>query len=246
MLADQLAAAVAEARSHRQLDELARLLWRGLSEGHVSDAAAEAISGAVEARRLRFKGNVALSRPKAVSEPRRPVSRDKLKSLQRRRQLAMSGAIPSRLAAGFTLSEIAVMTVVAREVQRRGKCEMPLGKIAALAGVCRTVAQNALRQARRLGLVAVQERRRAGWRSDTNVITVTSRDWAAWLRLGGRVQEAEHHVVPRVILRSNSVEEVQTAGDARLRSLSVPSILSAPNREVRNGAYQRGVHLQRP
>ena len=42
-------------------------------------------------------------------------------------------------------------------------------------------AQNALRQARRLGLVTVQERRRRGMASLTNVVRVISREWLAWI-----------------------------------------------------------------
>ena len=44
--------------------------------------------------------------------------------------------------------------------------------IAALAGVSRSTTQNALRAARRLGLIEVKERRRRGLPSLTNVIKV--------------------------------------------------------------------------
>jgi hypothetical protein len=73
--------------------------------------------------------------------------------------LAASGAVPGRIAAGFTQGEAAVLSVIGREVQRGGRCEMPLDKIAALAGVSRSTVQNALREARRVGLVTVTERR---------------------------------------------------------------------------------------
>jgi hypothetical protein len=57
--------------------------------------------------------------------------------------------------------------VVAREVQRADRCELCLDKISALAGVSRSTTQNALHEARRLGLVTVTERRRRGAKSLT-------------------------------------------------------------------------------
>jgi hypothetical protein len=46
--------------------------------------------------------------------------------------------------------------------------------------------QNALRQARLLGLLNVKERRIPGVMSLPNIITVASREWASWLKLGGQ------------------------------------------------------------
>jgi hypothetical protein len=98
----------------------------------------------------------------------------------------MSGAVPAKIAAAFTLGELAVLSVIAREVQRRdGACSLPIDAIAALAGVSRTTAQNSLRQGRHLGLLKVKERRRRGLPSLTNVIKVISPEWASWLKLSG-------------------------------------------------------------
>jgi hypothetical protein len=94
--------------------------------------------------------------------------------------------MPPQIAANFTTGEAAVLTVVAREVQRSGRCEFYLDKIAALAGVCRSTAQNALHEARRLGLLTVTERRRRGAKSLTNVVEVISPEWRAWLRIGSK------------------------------------------------------------
>jgi hypothetical protein len=52
--------------------------------------------------------------------------------------------------------EDAVLTIIAQECRRHGRCELCVDAIAALAGVGRTTAQNALRQARELGLVVAQ------------------------------------------------------------------------------------------
>jgi DNA-binding transcriptional MocR family regulator len=96
----------------------------------------------------------------------------------------MSGVIPARIAASFTQGEVAALTVVARTVQKCGVCVLPIDAIAALAGVSRTTAQNALRQARRLGLIEVKERRRRGLPSMTNVIRVIAAEWLNWLKIG--------------------------------------------------------------
>ena len=97
----------------------------------------------------------------------------------------MSGVVPAKIAAAFTPGELAVLSVIGRQCQRGGTCSLPIDAIAALAGVSRTSVQNALRQARRLGLLEVKERRRRGLRSLTNIVRVISKDWTAWLKLGG-------------------------------------------------------------
>jgi hypothetical protein len=53
------------------------------------------------------------------------------------------------------------------------------------AGTCRTTVKNALREARRLNLVTVQERRRRGQKSLTNLVRIISPEWTAWIRIGG-------------------------------------------------------------
>jgi hypothetical protein len=97
----------------------------------------------------------------------------------------MSGVVPAKIAASFTTAELAVLTVIARQCQRGGACTLPVDARAALAGVCRRTVQGALRQARLIGLVLVKERRVPGRRSGTNIVTVISKDWLAWLKLGG-------------------------------------------------------------
>jgi Bacterial regulatory proteins, gntR family len=74
--------------------------------------------------------------------------------------------------------------VIGRQCQRGGACSLPIDAIAALAGVGRTTVKNALRAAKTEGLVLVKERRIPGRKSLTNVVTVISRDWLGWLRVG--------------------------------------------------------------
>jgi hypothetical protein len=187
MLADQFHEAAAAARNIAAVDEVARLTWRAHVEGHLADAEAAAISEAVEARRSEIKGMRPAPLPSPSTGRRKPPrSPDRRASIERRRRTAASGAMPPAIASQFTTGEAAVLAVVAREVQRSGRCEFYLDKIAALAGVCRSTAQNALHEARRLGLLRVTERRRRGAKSLTNVVEIVSGEWRAWLRIGSK------------------------------------------------------------
>ena len=56
----------------------------------------------------------------------------------------------------------------------------------ALAGVCRKTVKNALKEAQRHGLLGIEERRLSAWRNAPNVVTITSREWGAWLRMRRR------------------------------------------------------------
>ena len=92
--------------------------------------------------------------------------------------------MPPQLAARFTPAEQAVRAVVAREMQKRQVCVLPVDAIAALAGVCSRLAQSAMRAAEAIGLILIRERRRPGMPSLTNVVTVVSKEWLGWLRRG--------------------------------------------------------------
>jgi DNA-binding transcriptional ArsR family regulator len=106
-------------------------------------------------------------------------------SMERRRSWAASGRMPPRLAARFTLAEQAVLAVVAVKVAEHGTCGLTIGHIAALAGVSETTVRNAIREARALGLVTVEERRKSAWVSFPNLVRIVSPEWASWLRLHG-------------------------------------------------------------
>jgi hypothetical protein len=185
MLADQFQTAAAAAKNTHAVDELARLTWRAHGEGQIGDIDAAAIGEALQRRRASLAMS-AYPRPAMAAHARRcePRSPDRRASLERRRRQAMSGIVPARLAAHFTPGELAVLSVIGRQCQKRGACSLPIDALAALAGVCRTVVKNALRQARAVGLVLVKERRIPGRKSLTNVITAIG-DWSAWLRRGG-------------------------------------------------------------
>lgn len=112
------------------------------------------------------------------------MSPDKAASRDRRGLLACSGPMPPTLAARFTRGELAVLRIVADEVAAKGVCGLCIDAIAARAGVCRRLAQNAIRLAERDGLLTIQERRHQGRRSDPNLIRIISHEWQAWMRRG--------------------------------------------------------------
>jgi hypothetical protein len=68
MLATQFHQAARAARNSAGLDHVARLLWRAHAEGHVSDADAEAIAGALQARRAAISG-VGVGKPLGLAMP---------------------------------------------------------------------------------------------------------------------------------------------------------------------------------
>ena len=55
-----------------------------------------------------------------------------------------------------------------------------------VAGVARSTVKNALRQARTLGLLTIEERAQTAWRNLSNVVRVVSKEWTAWMRLARR------------------------------------------------------------
>lgn len=201
MFAHQLRAAV-EAAPRTGLVELSAALWKGFAAGALSEAEAEELSGLIEARRRVPKsgepplpgsgerGAKAKFSLYPARRPQRPPARSV--AIERRRRLAASGPMPPALACRFTTGELAVLRIVADEFRDRGSCTLCLDAIAARAGVSRSLAKAAIKQARRLGMVEVIERRRVGAKSLPNVVTVVDREWLAWIArgkaIGGRNQ----------------------------------------------------------
>ena len=197
MFADEIRRAI-EASSRITLPQVTALLWRAYGEGHVTETEAETLSGLIEARtdapaarrlpaglRPSPEAAIAPTFQDGAGAPRRAVgSRPRTEaSLERRRRWAASGRLPPGLAAQFTLAEQAVLALVATETSKRGDCRLAVGQLAAIAGVAETTVRNALREAKRLGLVTVEERRVTGFRNDTNVVRIVSPEWQAWMRV---------------------------------------------------------------
>lgn len=205
-----MTAAIEAARTLAQMDALCRDVWRAHSSGAVDDAGAQRLAERLHERRLAVRETIQpigipLGRA-TIFPPRRPQrSPDRAASRDRRRLLASSGPLPPALAARFTEGQRAVLKVVGDEVAAKGVCGLCLDAIAARAGVCRRLAQAAIRLAAGDGLITIQERRRQGRENDTNLIRVVSREWQAWLRRGRRFVPAIHsegvgakRILPRI------------------------------------------------
>jgi hypothetical protein len=105
-------------------------------------------------------------------------------AIERRRRLASSGPLPPSIACRFTVGELAVLRIVGDEVAERGACDRTLGEVAARAGVCRALAQQAIRKAAREELLTIEERPQPGRKSLPNVVRIISREWRTWLQRG--------------------------------------------------------------
>src|SRR4051794_31003923 len=179
MFVDELRRAV-EASPRAELPTVAALLWKAYAAGQVTEAEASALSETIELKRALPPAQKPIQRRLIGSPPRSPAS------LERRRRWAASGALPPALASGSPPAETAVLAVVAAEHQKHGRCTLVIDHIAALAGVGRTTVKNALREAQRQSLIRIEERRLSAWRNAPNVVTITSREWSAWLRMRTR------------------------------------------------------------
>src|ERR671916_3209648 len=185
-----MAAAIDGARTLTRLDHLSCSIWQGLAAGAVADDDAQALAERLHARRTFLRGEIKpvgipVGRPsifpprRLQRAPKRPVA------IARRRHLAASGPMPPALACMFTVSELAVLRIIGDEVRQHGQCARCVDELAARAGVCRSMVKNAIREAARLGLLTVEERRREGRRNLPNVVRIVSKEWATWLKRGG-------------------------------------------------------------
>src|SRR5215217_7253547 len=193
---DQMAAAIDGARTLTRLDHLSRSIWQGLTAGAVADDDAQALAERLHARRAIVRGEInpvgiPVGRP-SIFPPRRPQrAPQRPAAIARRRHLAASGPMPPALACKFTVSELAVLRIIGDEVRQHGHCARCVDEIAARAGVCRSMVKNALREAARLGLLTVEERRREGRRNLPNVVRIVSKEWTNWLARGGRASHSK-------------------------------------------------------
>jgi hypothetical protein len=123
-------------------------------------------------------------KPTLFPARRHPRSPDREASRGRRRILGGSNDMPPRLRALFTEGERAVHAVVAGEVKHHGVCDLPVNRIAQLAGVSRSTVQNALRKAKQWGLIKVTLRRRPGQKNEPNLVEIVSPEWRVWIKRG--------------------------------------------------------------
>lgn len=255
MFADHLRSAI-EAAPRINLPTITAQLWRAFGEGHVSEAEAEALAMLIEARQaLRSPDPRATAGPIGSNAPQdrsgsprtgRNGSRPRTDaSIERRRRWAASGRLPPALAARFTLAEQAVLSLIAAETVRRKDCRLSISGLAAIAGVSETTVRNAIREAVRLGLVTVEERRITGWRNDTNVVRIVSAEWTAWLRLTRKRKEEVPTTEPEgggcKSVKGTSTE-ILTLWNLRLTepSQGLPKGSGRPSGQRSRGIVERG------
>jgi DNA-binding MarR family transcriptional regulator len=210
-----------------ELDHLARSIWQTHSDGGLSDSEAQELAERVASRRMPLRGARKLkdghSLISAIPQARFKNRGYRLsESLQRRKRLAFSGPLPPAIAAHFTIAELAALRIIGDDVRARGRCDACNDEIAARAGISRSSAKNAVREAVRLGMLSREERRYRGRRSDPNVLTIISREWLAWLHKAGRGQNRDHQGYK--IKNKAQSESGQTCGRVtRFTVRSVPS-----------------------
>ena len=211
MFAVEILKMIAELRSLSRLDAIAKEVWAAWAAGAVADDQAHALSEAVRARKEAVRGDdrglphLAASgavlagkeragegmypRDSIFPPKRRPKSPDRQRSIARRRRLAASGPLPPQIAAQFTTGQLAVLRIVADEVEsRRGTCALTIGELAARAGVCTALARNSIRIAERLFLISTEFRKRSGKPHLPSVIRIISKAWNSWLIIGPKVK----------------------------------------------------------
>jgi hypothetical protein len=176
-----------------QLDAMARVIWERYGAGAVNDDEASYLASCIERRRpvsrrtstgkfaILGKMNGRLSRFLPRQRQRSP---DRKASRDRRRMLGGSSALPDNLRHYYTEGQRSVLCIVAGEIKRHGVCDLPIDKIAALAGVCRTTVQTAMHEGRRLLHIKITERPQQGRKSLPNIVEIISREWLTWIKRG--------------------------------------------------------------
>jgi hypothetical protein len=188
-------AAIEGAGTLAQMDALSRQLWQGHGAGALGDHEAQSLAERLHGRRSAIREGI---RPVGIPAgraslfpPRRsPRSPDRIASRERRRLLACSGPLPPQIAVRFTEGQRAVLRIVADEVAAKGVCGLCVDAIAARAGVCRRLAQGALRLAAGDGLLTIEERRHEGRKNSPNLVRIISAEWQMWIRRGAGQKRA--------------------------------------------------------
>jgi hypothetical protein len=191
MLVDHMLCTIDGART-TELAQLGSDISRAYANGALAEDDYQRLWEAIQTRRTetRPKPRAApFSAPRATA--RRPQrSPDRQASIERRRRLA-DLALPQQFSDKFTTAEKSALLVAGDEAAKHGCCTLCLDAIAARAGTCKTVVQEAFRKARKLVLLDVQERRRKGQRSLTNIVRIISKVWRRWLTKGGGFRKTE-------------------------------------------------------
>jgi hypothetical protein len=190
MLVDDIADRIAIA-CPAEIDAIIKDMWVDHTHGLLTENEMEALDEAARARREAVEVRRQAARPgpaprpgnapRVAARPRRPRSPDKQASITRRRGIGQERWLPPNLASKLTQGEIAVASVMVREIVHHGVCSLPNDAIAALAGTCVTMVKNVRRLAEALGWITVIHRPRRGQKSLTNLIHTLNPELRAWI-----------------------------------------------------------------
>jgi hypothetical protein len=221
-----------------QLDNIASRIWFVRGQDQLTDAAADYLQHCVIRRRsaggMRHPVTAAIQRLagrlSSRFKPRKPPrSPDREASRNRRRMLGGSSALPDRLRHCYTEGNRAVLCIVAGEIKQHGVCALPIDKIAALAGVCRTSVQNALHEARRLRHIRIAERPQPGRKHLPNIVEIIAPEWLAWMKRSPSAARAIGSKPVKMVSTTKSKDKEEARQDSQQSKDSVP----APCRKVR-------------
>jgi hypothetical protein len=179
-----------------QFDDLSRKIWQAHAAEALTEDAAQGLAELLHARRTALREvvvSVGIPLGRVTLFPPRRLQRapERSEAIARRRRLACSGPLPPALASRYTEGQRAVLLIVGDQFVRNGACSLCIDAIAARAGVCRRLAQGAIRLAEGDGLLTIQERRHQGRKSDSNVIRIINREWTAWLKRGQQARKLD-------------------------------------------------------
>lgn len=196
-----------------QLDELMKAFWQQYANGNVTDQDAEILQTAIDHRRTALKNLVYKPKPMPLLSPppRSPRSKERI---HRRRRVAQCGAMPPAIACNFTTGEAAALTIILAEIKRCGCCQMYVGQIANMAGVCARTVQRALRTAEALGLIQVTIRKQRMAPNLPNKITLVCTTLNQWISRSGALKGRVTILADlQLQTRKQSVQTMKTPND---------------------------------
>jgi hypothetical protein len=121
-----------------------------------------------------------------------------------------------------------VLRIVSDEVRSHGFCNLTVPEIAARAGVGQTKARMALKEAARLGLATVEERRIPCRPNLPNVVRIISREWLAWIARAGRGEGGRREF-----------QKVSSASKAPLLGRGFTSVKATDSKGLQEGLRDR-------
>ncbi|MCT2580901.1 hypothetical protein P3C33_27815 [Mesorhizobium sp. P16.1] len=184
---------LADITTVKQLDHFLSLMWQGYADGQLNDDEVQELTGGASLRRsMLLEARERRMPPARTYFPQRPKSEQSRREAAsgarcpirwaRKRRLGDMAALPPFVRDCFTEGERAVLYIVASDCRQHGSCRSSVKEIGDRAGVGVSTVRNALRRARRLGLVDVTERPQ--WRAKhlPNLVKIVCRRWLAWLQ----------------------------------------------------------------